>query len=212
MPSSEAILSGLGTIANDWRALAIVWHVLLGTLGVALLVGWRPSDRLIACLVAAPVASVSVLAWASGNPFNGTACAGLVVLLICGAPLLSGNPVRFAPPVLSAAGALLVLYGSAYPHFLLTESWNTYLYAAPFGLLPCPTLSVVIGIMVMLDMCRRTLWSNALITAGIAYGVIGVVKLGVVLDYGLLAGALFAGVVAVGSDRTQSCDVRVAQL
>ena len=54
MPSSEAILSGLGTIANDWRALAIVWHVLLGTLGVALVVGWRPSDRLIACLVATP--------------------------------------------------------------------------------------------------------------------------------------------------------------
>ena len=108
----------------------------------------------------------------------------------------AGRIFRFAPPVFSAAGALLVLYGSAYPHFLLGESWNTYLYAAPFGLLPCPTLSVAIGVTLMLGMFRSTLWSNTLVAAGVAYGAIGVVRLGVVLDYGLLAGAaLLAGAI-----------------
>ena len=32
MPAPETILSGLTTIANDWVAVAIVWHALLGAL------------------------------------------------------------------------------------------------------------------------------------------------------------------------------------
>ncbi len=72
MPSSQKILEGLTAIANDWQALAIVWHVVLGALLLALLLGWRPSKRLAGVLLAVPLASVSVLAWISENPFNGT--------------------------------------------------------------------------------------------------------------------------------------------
>jgi len=71
MPSPETILSGAASIANGWRTLAIGWHALLGTLVIALLIGWRPSNRIAGYLFTAPLLSVSVLAWASGNPFNG---------------------------------------------------------------------------------------------------------------------------------------------
>lgn len=41
--------------------------------------------------------------------------------------------------------AALVVFGWTYPHFVSTHSWIEYAYAAPLGLIPCPTLSVVIG-------------------------------------------------------------------
>jgi hypothetical protein len=37
MPSSEAILGSLTMIANEWRMLAIVWHMALGASVVALI-------------------------------------------------------------------------------------------------------------------------------------------------------------------------------
>ena len=42
VPSAETILTGLTAIANEWRWLAILWHVLLGALLVTLFAGWRP--------------------------------------------------------------------------------------------------------------------------------------------------------------------------
>jgi type IV secretory pathway VirB2 component (pilin) len=40
--------------------------------------------------------------------------------------------------------------------------------------LPCPTLSVVIGLSLMFGMHRSMPWSAALAVVGITYGVIGV--------------------------------------
>src|SRR5262245_52054372 len=48
MPSSDAIIESLTMIANEWRMLAIVWHIGLGACAVALLAGWRPSNRVVA--------------------------------------------------------------------------------------------------------------------------------------------------------------------
>ena len=197
MPSPEAVLTGLTTTANEWRSVAIVWHVLLAAFALGLLAGWRPSERLAAALLAAPFLTVSAGAWASDNPFNGTIFALLALVLIGAARRLPRGEVSFAPAPLVAAGASLVLYGSTYPHFLQTGTWTAYLYAAPFGLLPCPTLSVAIGFTLMLGLFRSRLWCWALVAAGIAYGAIGVWRLGVVLDYGLLAGAALLGIVAV---------------
>ena len=54
MPSPEAILSLAATTANEYRMLAIGWHVFLGTILVALLVGWRPSNRFAGYVLVAP--------------------------------------------------------------------------------------------------------------------------------------------------------------
>lgn len=47
-----------------------------------MLVGWRPSNRIVDYLFTAPLLSVSALAWASGNPFNGATFAALALFLI----------------------------------------------------------------------------------------------------------------------------------
>lgn len=197
MPSSETVLTGLSAIANEWRSLAIVWHVLLAAFALAMLAGWRPSERLAAALLAVPFLTVSAGAWMSGNPFNGTAFALLALMLSGSARRLPRSHVRVAPFPFAAAAAITLVYGSTYPHFLTTDSWTAYLYASPFGLLPCPTLSVAIGISLMLGMFRPPVWGFTLVAAGMAYGAIGVWRLGVVLDYGLLAGAAVLGGVLV---------------
>jgi hypothetical protein len=100
-----------------------------------------------------------------------------------------------------ASGVALVVFGGTYPHFIRTDSWTTYLYASPFGILPCPTLSTVIGVTVIFSNFGSPSWSTALAGVGLVYGAIGVFKLGVVLDSGLLlaSGVLVAAVARDGA-------------
>jgi hypothetical protein len=156
---------------------------------VGLAAGWRPSSRLISHLLVAPLLSVSLVAWLSGNPFNGTAFGVLAATLLRAAQRFSKVSVQLDSPGWVAPGVALIIFGWTYPHFLTTDSWTTYLYASPFGLLPCPTLSAVIGITLLFRDCRSSLWSTALVVAGLLYGAMGVFRLGVALDWGLLAAA-----------------------
>jgi hypothetical protein len=183
----ESILAGLTGIANDWHWLAVAWHILLVAGFVRLVAGWRPPTRLIGHLLVAPVLSVSLVAWLSGNPFNGTAFGVLAATLLSAARRFSKASVQLDSPAWAAPGVALILFGWTYPHFLTTDSWTTYLYASPFGLLPCPTLSAVIGTTLLFRDCRSSRWSTTLVVAGLLYGAMGVFRLGVVLDWGLLA-------------------------
>ena len=51
MPTASEILSTATLIANEWRWLAVAWHLLMGAAVVALVAGWRPSNRLAGVLV-----------------------------------------------------------------------------------------------------------------------------------------------------------------
>jgi hypothetical protein len=204
MPSSRQILEGLTAIANDWQALAIVWHTLLGALLLALVLGWRPSKRLAGVLLAVPLASVSVLAWISGNPFNGILFAAASLALTALALRLPGEPVQFGPTVLVVTGVLLFAFGWVYPHFLKTDAWVRYLYAAPTGLVPCPTLSVVVGLALIVNGLESRAWALVVSATGVLYGVIGAFRLGVTIDLVLLVGAIALAVVSTVIPRTEN--------
>lgn len=143
MPSAVTILTGLAAIANDWRWLAISWHALLAAFLMTAVAGWRPSIPVLDYLLVAPLVSVSLVASLSGNPFNGAAFATLAAVLVAGAVRLPKTAARFTSSTWVAFGAGLVAFGWTYPHFVSTQSWTTHLYASPFGILPCRTLSVV---------------------------------------------------------------------
>jgi hypothetical protein len=87
-------------------------------------------------------------------------------------------------------GALLFAFGWVYPHFLNTSSFLPYLYSAPTGLIPCPTLSIVIGLALILGGLGARTWSLVLGVTGIFYGIFGSAWLGVLIDWVLLLGAL----------------------
>lgn len=198
MPSASEILLGLSSVANQWRLVAIAWHGALGASLLAILSGWRPSARVAAYALASPLASVAVSAFASGNVVNGTMFATLTVVLGSVACRLSSEPIRITSVGMAIPGVLLVAFGWVYPHFLETDQWTEYAYAAPLGLLPCPTLSSVMGLSLVCGQFGSRVWAFTLAAAGVVYGAIGVFMLGVTLDYALLAGAL----VALGSFET----------
>jgi hypothetical protein len=197
MPSIDDILVGLTSIANGWRSVAIAWHLALAVSVLAVLAGWRPSARVAGYLLASPFLSVMAAAIVTGNTFNGTAFAALFLILVFVVSRLSREPVRFGSPGGVIAGALLVAFGWGYPHFLETDGWTAYAYAAPLGLLPCPTLSAVMGITLVFGQLGSRAWAFTLATAGLVYGAIGTFVLGVILDYGLLVGALLTTVAGV---------------
>jgi hypothetical protein len=197
VPTSEAILEGLTRIANEWRILAVAWHLVFAALIAALLSGWRPSERRLGALLAVPFASVSALAWISANPFNGTMFAVLSLMLAWLARLLPPSPIRLSTPLRAGLGAVLVAFGWTYPHFLAADGWLPYAYAAPLGLIPCPTLAAVTGLTLLVMPPAPNAWASLLGGAGCVYGLIGAARLGVPIDTVLLAG----GILLLWADR-----------
>ncbi len=190
MPSPAQILDILATIANDQKTLALVWHIILAGVVIMVLAGWRPARRFGAAALAAPLLSVSIQAWIYGNPFN-----GVVFLIFAGALAALGmrlptKPVEPAQAWARWIGLLLVAFGWVYPHFLAGGPWWRYLYQAPAGLIPCPTLSVVIGLALFAKGFSARGWSIVLGVLGIFYGLFGALRLGVTIDLVLLAGAV----------------------
>lgn len=190
MPNAEQILSALHQIANQWQLLAVMWHLYFGVLVIGPVLGQRPSKRLGAVLLGVPLLSVSILAWISANPFNGAIFALVGLALIAMAWRLPNEPVQIVPLWAVYAGVVMFLFGWVYPHFLDTTSFVPYLYAAPTGLVPCPTLSIVIGLSLMVGGFNSRTWSFILGATGLFYGLFGALRLGVTIDLFLLLGAL----------------------
>lgn len=190
MPTAQQILDGLSRVATEWTLIAVLWHLYFAVVLVALLSGVRLSGRLLGVILVPPLVSVSALAWAYGNPFNGTVFALAAAALLLAALRLPGNAARFASRSWIVAGSLLFLFGWVYPHFVEADSYLAYLYAAPLGLIPCPTLSMLTGVTLMVAGLQSFQWSLALGIAGLFYGVFGSAYLGVTIDWVLTAGAL----------------------
>lgn len=204
MPAAGQILGGLERIANEWWFLAVLWHVYFATVGIALVSGWRPMRAVAGALLGAPLLCVSLLAWVAQNPFNGTAFALAGAISSAIAWRLPPARVRPGGAIALMLGVSLFLFGWICPHFLHAASPFDYLYAAPTGLLPCPTLSVVIGIGLALDGLGSRLWSGIMGVTGAFYGPLGAAYLGVRIDWVLGAGAalLFVSGTMRTSNRT----------
>ncbi len=190
MPDPTQILSGLRAIANSSRDLAIGWHIVGWLVAARIALGWRPQRRGVAIILALPLLSVAALAWKHGNPFNGIVLSAAAVVLVGLGSTLPKTPTDRAVPWARALGGAIMIYGLVYPHFLDARSSLEYLYAAPTGLVPCPTISFVIGVALALDGLGSRPWSLVLAGFGLFYAVFGMFRLGVVLDVGLLVGAI----------------------
>lgn len=191
MPSSAEILEGLARIASAQRPVAVLWHVLLVATLLALALGFRPRQRQARVALAVPLASVSVFAWNYGNPFNGAVFAVFsAVLAALGARGVSEQRVAGGSRAAVVAGGAMIGFGWVYPHFGATERWWTLLYEAPFGLIPCPTLSVVIGMALLGGGLGSLAWSVVLSLLALFYGVFGAWRLGVGIDLALCAASL----------------------
>jgi predicted CoA-binding protein len=193
MPDAHTLLESLHAIANTYVPLAVAWHGALAVyLFIALGLGKEPRWRLLGRLLALPVASVSILAWLSGNPFNGTVFGALTVFLLLWAQRLRKDAASPALSLRAARGLspFMLAYAAAYPHFVNGGlSWLTLL-TAPLGVLPCPTISLLVAAGLFSGGFGSRSWSRVVAATGLAYAVLGILVLGVWLDVGLLLGAL----------------------
>ncbi len=190
MPTPTGILDNLALIARASWPYAILWHLVLVVALVTLAFGWRPMIRVATAALVLPLVSVSAFAWVYGNPFNGLLLAAGALALLIQSQRMPRLPVRRAAPVPAALGAFLIAFGSVYPHFLEGASLFVYAFAAPLGLLPCPTLAVMIGLALLGGGFESRGWSATLAVLGLWYGIFGAVRLGVWMDVVLAAGAL----------------------
>lgn len=198
MPNPADILAGLTTIAARGLPLAIVWHVLLAAAIIALLLGRRPGRRSGAVALSLPLLSVAVLAWLHGNPFNGIVFVVFAALLAALGLRLPKEPIDQPARWQAAAGALMIAFAWFYPHFVPGDSWLAYFYAPPLGLIPCPTLSMVVGFALSANGFSSRGWSRTLVVLGLFYGLFGAFRLGVGIDAILLAGVFALGVQSLG--------------
>jgi len=190
MPSPAEILRTLETISNEWLGLAVAWHILLAMAVMAIILGWRPTRKVGAALLVLPLLSVSALAWLHGNPFNGIVFLLFAILLAVLALSQPAAPVTPAPAWARAVGAALVACGWAYPHFVEGGSWLRYIGVAPTGLIPCPTLSLIVGFTLLANGFGSRAYSLSLGILGMFYGAFGAFRLGVRIDLVLFAGAV----------------------
>jgi hypothetical protein len=206
MPSSEVIVEQLATATHTWQAVASGWHVLLGAFLVSLMCGWRPPSRLVGTLLVLPLVSVSLIAWWSGNLFNAVVFAALAMTIAGLAGRLRAERISVAPPRFVWPGATLIGFGWIYPHFFEAQSWWPYLFATPLGVVPCPTLATTVGLSLVLGAFGSSAWAAVLASAGIFYGVVGVIRLGVTIDITLFVGAIVLARVAVHMPESRAPD------
>jgi hypothetical protein len=192
--SVDAILAALSAITNGWPGIATAWHVLFA--GLLVVVASRAIPRAAAAsMLAVAALSVAALAAWSGNPFNATVFLLAALAMLRSAHMMRAAPITFGTPLEVVAGMLLVAFGAVYPHFLVASSWTAYLYQAPLGLIPCPTMAAIAGVTLIADGFGSKAWSRVVGTLAAFYGLVGVLVLGVVIDVALFAGAvmLWAG-------------------
>jgi hypothetical protein len=189
MPTTGQILAGLHDIANAWPALAIAWHGWLGAVVGGLALGWRPMRVTLGWLLFAPIASVALHGFAAGNPFNGTVCALLAAGSIATVTRGTHRVTLADSRIVRAAAGAMIAFGWLYPHFLDAWLWQLVV-AAPLGLIPCPTLAAVIGLVLLCEATGEARQAILLAAGAIFYGLFGVLVLGVTVDLALIAGAI----------------------
>jgi hypothetical protein len=190
MPDKEDILSGLQTIVDNYSTFAIIWHGIFYFLLAAIVFIWQPSNRLFALIICLPVVSVATFAWLSGNVFNGFLFSLLACLIIIFGLKASNNTITASQISFVVIGIIMITFGLIYPHFVGADSFLKYLYASPVSLIPCPTLSIIIGLLLVYNGFDSQSLTLTLIFYGLFYGIFGTMKLGVTIDLFLIFGTL----------------------
>lgn len=190
MFKSQDIVNGLQSIVDNYQTFAILWHITFYILIGALLFKWEPSNKTFAFLIALPLLSVAVFAWFTGNPFNGLVYSLATILLVFLGMKADSQPVEYSQVPFIIAGVLMITFGLLYPHFISPDNPIRYLYESPVGLIPCPTLSVIIGFLLLYNGFNSQSITLTLIILGLFYGIFGVLKLAVYLDLILLLGSI----------------------
>lgn len=188
------ILKSLFAMVEANGSLAIAWHVFVGVFVIALAAGWRPSRRTVCILATFPLLSVAVVALRAGNPFNAFVFGALAIAVAIAGGGASRDPIAIEHPVLAT---IFLAFGWTYWHFV-EGSFAIVTYGTPLGVIPCPTLALLVGLALLTGVFRHRSFAWIVTIAAAAYGLFGLFVLRVGIDVVLVFGALILAFFAMG--------------
>jgi hypothetical protein len=191
--NAESILNAISLAANFSPAVNIVMHVLVLGAIVMLFTGAGPKLRrlifdAVLLILAAAVAVISILV---GNPFNMLTFGIIAVISLI--ELIRGKNLAGRPGLnLNTVISLIIIFiGFWYPEFV-QAGLPAMLVLSPLGVIPCPTLMVMLGMLNLAVPNVNRVQYIALIVMAAFYGLTGVFMLKVYLDIALLVILLYS--------------------
>jgi magnesium-transporting ATPase (P-type) len=191
MPTAAEIFNGLTLISKDDGKIACQAHILVWVLLWYIFPHSRTIKRIdLAVLLWFLPLSVTGSAFVHKMPFNGIVFGALSLYLLIVAARMPRLTITYSSAVYIVIGSVMIVLGCVYPHFLNPPNPWVYLVGAPMGIIPCPTLFVLIGFYLIVSGFQSRLWSISLAAAGLFYGLFGAFRLGIYLDLALAVGAI----------------------
>lgn len=197
--NKEVILTYIQMVAGKYPVISILLHILILALIIALFLPGFKQKRIafngVLMVIFASVASVALI---NGNPFNGLFFSILTIFAVVElfrrrneitVPALTSVDRSTAIRNLLCLAAVFV--GILYPHFV-NVSPAMLLFFSPMGVIPCPTLTVILGLLnLYYPKINKGLYTVVTI-AGMFYGLTGVFLLHVYIDIPLMILALYS--------------------
>lgn len=146
--------------------------------------------------------SVVINAIMGGNPFHIVTFATLAVAVLVA--LIKDKKQIELPQkkMIIIISFVFIIMGLWYPEFVAVNSIQSF-FASPLGIVPCPTLITILGIM---NLCYPKVKKTQFIIAnilGVIYGFIGTFKFGVIFDMWLIGIVIFS-IINICLNRTKS--------
>lgn len=198
---SQKILEYLGNVSNNSLMHNFTLHLI--TLGLLLIyifsmkAKWRTTAM--NCIVAVLTLSVTATAFINGNYFHVLTFLILSVISVIELFIRKNEYAQFKLNFTTVISFAFILIGLWYPEFVTVSKLKCLLFS-PVGIVPCPTILVILGITSLKKSKTNSLQQITVLTLGLIYGIIGTFKLRVYLDITLIAGIIFAFIMFISRD------------
>lgn len=184
--NAESILNYLSMVSNQNIYLNLIMHVItfLSIPSIFLLKNKRMQKAVFNGLVFILTLSVTVNAFINGNPFHLATFAILSIIAL--RELIGRNQVVISASnnVTIFVAFIFLFIGVWYPEFVHTTPL-AMLFISPMGIVPCPTLIVILSLFSLNSSGISKIQYIATIIIGAVYAVIGVFLFKVYLDAAL---------------------------
>ncbi len=189
----DSVLNYLEMISNKNIYLNLTMHMItmLSVASLYFISSQKMRTKLFNGLILILTASVTVNAFINGNPFHLVTFAVLTGVALMELVKEKNKVIVPSKSVRTGIALMFLLLGIWYPEFVATN-YFAHLLLSPMGIIPCPTLIVILSLFAFNPQGIGKLEYITVLTMGVVYALIGVFVLKVYLDIVLLLLVLYS--------------------
>ena len=189
--SSEQILAGLKITVETYSGLRVVHHILLPVVLLFFVFFKEKASRLVSLYILLAFLTVFLISLAPIRNVFYLIVFGFLTILAVFEFLNPKNDysMKDTPKINVIIALVAGFLGFWYPHFV--EGSFKALYASPYGIIPCPTLLVILSFFLVFYPNSNRFFHWVLILVGLFFGFFGFFILKVRIDLALLALSLY---------------------